>query len=71
MNEYIVNLEKAINEKLVNIDIKVRKRYNYYAIDSYGKGTNILIDTIQTGMTRKELISTLEAIKRALKYEGK
>jgi hypothetical protein len=69
MQQYIENLEKTINEKLKNIDIRVARRYNYYAIDSYHKGTNDCLDTIQTGMTRKELIQTLEAIKRVLWYE--
>jgi len=69
MNEYIESLEKTINEKLKNINIQVQRRYGYYAIDSYRKGTNNCLDTIQTGMTRKELIETLEAIKRILWYE--
>jgi len=69
MNEHIEILEKTINEKLKNIDIHVQRRYGYYAIDSYHKGTNDCLDTIQAGMTRKELIQTLEAIKRVLWYE--
>ena len=69
MNQYIESLEKAINEKLRNIDIQVRRCYGYYAVDGYCKGTNSCIDTIQAGMTRKELVRTLEAINRTLLYE--
>jgi hypothetical protein len=69
MNEYIENLEKIVNEKLKHVDIHVHRRYGYYAIDAYPKGINEPLDTIQTGMSRKELISTLEAIKRTLCFE--
>jgi len=69
MKQYIESLEKAINEKLKKIDIKVQRRYGYYAIDSYHKGTNNCLDTMQAGMTRKELVRTLETIKRVLCYE--
>jgi len=70
MKQYIESLEKAINEKLKKIDIKVQRRYGYYAIDSCHKGTNNCIGTVQAGMTRKELIRTLEAVKMTLWYEG-
>jgi len=70
MNEYIENLEKMVNEKLKNVDIRVQRRYGYYALDVYHKGTKDCLDTIQTGLSRKELIETLEAIKRTLYYEG-
>ena len=72
MNEYIKILEKAINEKLRNIKIKVCRRYDYYAIDMEAVlGETIMgtMGTIQTSMSRKELIQTLEAIKRVLWYE--
>lgn len=62
------NMEKQLNLLLKNISVKVCYRYNYVAIDLYSKNNNC-IDTLITGLTKKETYDYLSSLRTLLNYE--
>jgi len=61
--------EKAVNELLDKVQVKIGHRYSYTAIDLVSKENNTMITTLIAGLSRKEAFEFLEAIQTLLRYE--
>jgi hypothetical protein len=59
----------VLNSKLKNINLKLARRYNYWAIDIYDKAGNVK-DTFLSGLTLKDVDMIVYTIARVLKEEG-
>ncbi|MEM2615742.1 MAG: hypothetical protein QXO44_03240 [Thermoplasmatales archaeon] len=62
-------IEKAVNELLDNIQLRVTRRYNYIAIDIYDKQGERIRDTLIAGLTKGEAAEFLHAVRRILLME--
>jgi len=66
--KYLSDLENWINEKTKKINLKVKKRYGYYAIDIYTKD-NKLISVLAAGLSKSDVAIILSAIYIVLEKE--
>jgi hypothetical protein len=68
MEELEAKIER-INDLLKNINLKLARRYGYWAID-YTNKEGIMKGTLATGLSRREVRDILDAIETLLREEG-
>jgi hypothetical protein len=59
--------EKRVNDLLKNIGLKVSYRYSYVAIDIMREGN--VMETLISGLTKREAYDILDSIERVLVLE--
>ena len=60
---------ERVNKLLRNIYLRVERRYNYFALDVYGKDGE-LIDTLASGLTKRDVYNILLSVETVLRLEG-
>jgi len=63
--------EKSVNQYLSKIKLRVAYRYNYTAIDIQKSDSGIMLDTLISGLTKREAFNILNAIETVLWNELK
>jgi len=66
----LIEEARLVNERLEKVDIRPERRYGYTALDLYGKDGRCL-DTLATGLTRRQAYEILRAIAEVLWREGR
>lgn len=60
--------ERLVNGMLEKVEVHVGGRYGYYAIDLYDKDGG-MVDTVRTGMSKKEAYDCLVVMEGILRRE--
>ncbi len=64
----IESIENALNRTTKNVNLKVERRYGYYAID-IEKKDHAILDVLEAGLTARETYLILKSVLKVLALE--